>query len=166
MIVAGIDPGTGSSSPTGFVVFNSDTLTVIKALNISPSKKKDEVYKRIRDIKRDIAHEFDNYNPELCCIEDFVMRGKGGETLQQLIGAFMSEVPQELEFVQNTVVKKIISGRGDADKLEVAQGLLCAVKANKETRALVERWIDDQEWDLIDAFAIGISGYQQYMANR
>lgn len=155
-IVVGIDPGTGKSSPTGFAAFDPDSRTPIHVENITSKAgeyrtRYKEIAARISELLQAIPNDIE----VLVACESFVMRGKGGEVLARLTGAIMAAVPEhhEFTFVQNTTVKKVVGGHGQADKDEVANGVadffgLSAGQLNKLSS------------DEIDALAIGITAHK------
>jgi Holliday junction resolvasome RuvABC endonuclease subunit len=100
--------------------------------------------------------------PYTVCIEQFVMRGKGGESLNRLIGSYMASIsPSQgnVIHVQNTSVKKVIAGHGHADKASVSAGLETFFSSNKESVAIVKTLTQRGEFDILDALAIGATGY-------
>jgi Holliday junction resolvasome RuvABC endonuclease subunit len=151
-VIVGIDPGGGSSSPTGLVKFDSNTLEI----------------KLCEKIVKHTLHAFTN--EVACCmaatdmvfIESFFINGRGNNRLQQVIGALKAGVPDKidvLEDVPNTTMKKVVGGHGRAEKDVVAAGLLGYFATNRESCALIQEWIDNKEWDLTDALAIGVAGW-------
>lgn len=164
-IVIAIDPGTGRTSPTGFVAFDPDLRMILHHQRVTSTHK--DTRHRIKDIFEQVSTAISAIDPDLeanVFCESFVMRGKGGETLARLTGAFMVAVPYEIsfEFVQNTTVKRIVGGSGKADKAAVAKGVyLWFENAPLETRAKIEQLIEDEEWDVLDALAIGIAGWER-----
>lgn len=160
LLVMGIDPGTGVSSPTGVAVFDPLTRDVIYTTNLFTKHR--ELQHRIKDISDQLEGIVTLLLQEevtLCIfIESFVMRGKGGETLQRLIGSFMGRMPYEflITHIQNVTVKKIVAGHGHAEKEEVAAGIALYFKGNTEVEKLVNR----KEFDIIDALAIGVAGWE------
>lgn len=156
MIVLGIDPGTGLNSPAAIFVFDAVTKKIIYSDEYS-SKKKDAT-SRIREIALKIAQKIGYFRPDLFCIENFVMRGKGGETLQRFIGSLIPFTLEVVPFiqVQNTTVKKMVGGTGKAEKPEVALGVLNYFEGISDIQTL----IDNEKWDTLDAAAIAISGYE------
>jgi Holliday junction resolvasome RuvABC endonuclease subunit len=170
-LIIGVDPGSGASSPTGLVVFDPQTLDVLFADNITASKR--DLHHRIQIISNQLTDiitileaEYGK-RPITFCVESFVMRGKGGESLQRLIGSFLGRLPAryEVRHVQNTKVKKALAGHGHAEKDEVAAGVLDYFKSNKSSYEAVNRLIKAGEWDILDAFAIGITGVYLYEAD-
>jgi hypothetical protein len=95
---------------------------------------------RIRDISDIFQSTIDQIDTDhqqydlLVCIEQFVMMGKGGESLQRLIGSFMGRLPYRVNLlhVQNTKVKLYMADHGHADKDAVAQGVLSFFLENEE----------------------------------
>lgn len=165
-IIIGIDPGSGASSPTGFSAFFSDTLEILYAGNITTPKRdlKDRI-KHISDVFEatllEIRKEFPTV-PIICFIESFVMRGKGGETLQRLIGSLMGRIPYDVPLfhVQNTRIKLAMAGHGHADKQSVGAGLLQKFLTNPDSHGLIEKLLAKGEADIIDSLAIGLTGWQ------
>jgi Holliday junction resolvasome RuvABC endonuclease subunit len=170
VLVVGVDPGSGVSSPTGLCAIDTNAKDILFVRNVST--KRIRLHHRLRDISTHlegflktldgapVAKDCDG--PVLFSIESFVMRGKAGETLQRLIGAFLSRVPFEWGVVEvpNTRLKKIIGGHGSADKREVAHGVYVWFSGNSQSQATVERLIRDQEWDQTDALALAIAAFE------
>ena len=171
MKVLGIDPGTGLSSPLGLVFYDHDTGTILWYGSIGEEFKKLPAIKRIQKITRKVVEIVDILtvsDPDpLICIENFVMRGKGGETLQMLIGAIISQLPQGSVIIQpyNTSVKKAVGGTGKADKLQVAQGVRNHFSPCTSAVITIDELIAKEAWDILDALAIGITGAQIYEAD-
>ncbi len=164
--VVAVDPGTGVKSPAGLAIFDPITLDISAAEALWCPNDKDPD-KRIRFIVAAFSSALKFYKNEelaLFCIEDFVMRGKGGVTLQKMIGAVVSRVPDEIPVihVQNTRVKSLVAGNGAADKLEVGLGVLKYFSKNERSAAQISLLIEDEEWDILDAFAIGIAGLKDW----
>lgn len=164
-IIVGVDPGTGSSSDTGFVAFDSDTLEIFYAVEVGTERR--EVRHRIKDIVEVVAGLLTELSmrgpPVQAYIESFVMRGKGGETLQRLIGAIMATAPEEvsLDHVQNTTVKLAMAGHGHADKVSVAVGTLDYFVSNNKSHEYIKSLLKSKKFDILDAFAIGVTGWQK-----
>jgi Holliday junction resolvasome RuvABC endonuclease subunit len=168
MIVVAADPGTGISSPTGFSAFDPVTKEILYKGNLGTKKKL--LQHRIKDISdtfeavlKDVMENHPKRNI-LVCIESFVMRGKGGETLQRLIGSFMGRLPYNVELlhVQNTKVKLCLAGHGHADKHQVAGGVAEWFSSNdKSTNTIVGLTLAN-EYDILDSLAIGVTGWQMY----
>jgi Holliday junction resolvasome RuvABC endonuclease subunit len=165
MLVFGIDPG----ATTGIAVFNTETKTIDMA----------EVYEAIHDDYDDkirwlaeiMSECFELYKPadlELIAIETFVMRGVGGKQLQKLIGAYIAATPERIpvRHVYNTTVKKLVGGKGSDDKEAVAEGVARYFKSNKQSYDKICKIIGKEQWDLTDAFAIGIAGWMEYQNEK
>jgi Holliday junction resolvasome RuvABC endonuclease subunit len=160
-LVLAIDPGSGASSPTGISLFNPITKDIIFTTNLFSMYKPTE--HRIKDITQQLAAILDQLNNERyeVYIESFVMRGKGGETLQRLIGAFISSIPFDIKirYVQNTKVKLKMANHGHADKLQVCQGVISWFKENKTSFDLLNQLTTRGEFDIMDSLAIGVTGW-------
>lgn len=158
MTIMGIDPGTGLSSPAAMFVYDSNSFRIIHYEKFT-SKKKDATC-RIREIALNIADRISYFKPDLFCIENFVMRGKGGETLQRFIGSLIPFTKEEIPFlqIQNTTVKKVVGGSGKAEKLQVAEGVLEYFTGSLTIKKLLE----EEQWDILDAAAIAISGNKKW----
>lgn len=163
-IIVGCDPGTSSTSDTGFVAFDSETLELLYALEIGSERR--ELRHRLKDISEVVAGLLTELaqrgQPVHAYIEQFVMRGKGGETLQRLIGAIMAVCPDEvnLQHVQNTTVKLTMAGHGHADKVAVAFGTRDFFEQNKKTTEYINKLIKSKKFDTLDALAIGVTGWK------
>lgn len=163
MLVVGIDPATGSSSDTGYCVFNPDTKEILCSYKIgSKHRPLEHRIKDISDIVEGLLLELVG-NEVLVCIESFVMRGKGGESLQRIIGSFMGRVPYEFTIaqVQNTSVKLLMAGHGHADKVSVAFGTKDFFAPNLVSQERIKELTAAKEFDILDAIAIGASGWLQ-----
>jgi Holliday junction resolvasome RuvABC endonuclease subunit len=152
-LIVGLDPGTGVSSPTGLAIFDADTKEVLHVETIGSNKK--TAAGRIREIAGAVGEVLTGIDPTIethVFIESFVLRGKGGETLARLTGAFFTAIPEHIEpqLVPNTTVKRLVGGTGSADKRGVAAGVAKLLGDNRLT---------DLPFDITDALAIGISGW-------
>lgn len=160
-LVLSIDPGSGVSSPTGIALFNPVTKDIIHTTNLYTQYKPTE--HRIKDITEQLSSLLNQLNGETyeVYIESFVMRGKGGETLQRLIGAFLSIIPFHIKirFVQNTKVKLAMGQHGHADKLQVCQGVINWFATNSASYELLNKLTQRQEFDIMDSLAIGVTGW-------
>lgn len=162
--VIGIDPGTGAKSGTGFAVFEPQSKKILQTFCIKPDAEL-PLQDRIKEICRGLE-EFVTikYPPEesLYCMEHFIMRGKSGETLKKLIGGIMLTLPDGAPFVEvhNMTLKKVMGG--GISKLGVAEGVLGWFRGAK----LVEDLIEGGHWDITDALAIGIVGYDEYCKTK
>jgi len=166
-IIVSIDPGSGISSPTGLTVFDPHTKDILYASNITTKFKL--LSHRIKDITDKVYEIFKEIEDSstgreiVVTIESFVMRGKGGETLQRLIGGFLAKTPYmfRVEHVQNSTIKKVLAGHGHADKNSVAAGTLDFFASNKDSVDLIKRLLSKQELDILDSLAIGVTWVKQ-----
>ena len=159
MLVIGVDPGTGVSSPTGVAIFDPTRRKVLYTERLFPDSPGDDLAHKLAAIRDRFAFivRFEVWraglgDEVLMAIESFVMRGKGGETLARCTGALMSCCDENVEvtLVNNLKMKKIVWGTGRASKAEVALGV------NKWFGKDVTAGLSDDE---TDALAIGIAGY-------
>jgi Holliday junction resolvasome RuvABC endonuclease subunit len=161
--VIGIDPG----STTGVAIFDTDTKSIeLAELYEAIHDDYDDKIRWLSDAVKECID--DTKNIELICIETFVMRGKGGQQLQKLIGGYISATPDgvPVRHVFNTTVKKLVGGKGNDDKEAVANGVLTYFSSNVESKRKILKIISKEQWDLTDAFAIGIAGWMQYQNER
>jgi Holliday junction resolvasome RuvABC endonuclease subunit len=164
-LIVGLDPGTGISSPTGFCCFDPITLDIYYAGNIGTKRKAlQHRIKEISDIVENTLIDVQARFPEAnitVAIESFVMRGKGGETLQRLIGSFLGRLPYHFNLihVQNSTVKLIVGGHGRSSKEQVAAGLLTIFGANSSSLKQIEQLTSASAWDILDALAIGAAAW-------
>lgn len=166
-LIISIDPGSGISSPTGLTVFYPDTKDILYASNVTTKFK--QLAHRIKDISDQVESIFKEIEESsdglevIVTIESFVMRGKGGETLQRLIGGFLSKTPYmfRIEHVQNSTIKKVLAGHGHADKASVAAGTLDYFAPNAEAVKLINNLLKKQELDILDSLAIGVTWVKQ-----
>lgn len=160
MLVVGIDPGTGSSSPLGVVIVDFLDREILATQEFWSDEK--TASKRIRDISEKLR-DFLPSDIYLAVSEYFVMRGKGGETLARMVGAIIASLPRQAIFTetQNSTVKRIIGGHGRASKEEVAEGVLEYFSENERSFAVVTELLHNEQFDLLDALAIAICGYER-----
>jgi Holliday junction resolvasome RuvABC endonuclease subunit len=166
-LVVAIDPATGASSPTGLAIFNSETRAIIMSCNVTTSEQ--SAHGKLRDLSNQMEQFYRyaatlNVRPILVASETFMMMNKRiSDILQRLIGAYMSRIPDGFcfETVHNTTIKKLVTGRGQADKMEVALGVLYYFKDVPQSGAHILDLITKEQWDRTDAFAIGIAALYQ-----
>ena len=165
MKIVGIDAGSGVKSATGIAVL-STTDFGIDTFGIWPDNRKAKANERLRSLSvvfKSIINRIDCDNGLSSVVfESFAMRAKSGETLQRLIGAYMSDVPigAEIKEVANTKIKQYSGGTGKADKEAVAAGVISWFKGkNSHSVNYVNQLIKNELWDEVDAVAIAISGY-------
>lgn len=170
MLVVGIDPGTGVSSPLGIALFDSETREIIEYAEFRTTTR---IHHRvISTVSAQVGGFIERANvraagagrPLLVACEDFVLRGKGGVTLQRLIGAIFTHVPKSAEFelVQNTRVKAYAGGNGDAGKRELALAIRPYFERDASALRHINEWIKTEHWDITDALAIGVSALIQH----
>ena len=163
MIAVGIDPGTGTKSPTGIFIFNMRNRNIVLFDDLTATGDQRRRIRLIAKQVEEILLPYTGISKDLnVFMECFVMRGKGGEVLSRLTGALTSAVPEAatFQYVYNTTVKKIVGGNGKADKSEVALGVLDYFSENKRSEKLIEELILDEHWDVLDAAAIAIAGLE------
>lgn len=161
MIVIGIDPGTGASSPTGYCRFNSKTRAIYQAE--TATSRRFDAANRIHDISRQL---YDLVNcpsyppPDIMCIETTFIMGKGNNSYQQMVGGAIASAPKDCRiiFVPNTTMKKVVGGHGGADKVDVANGVYTFFGPLPS--------IFNAEWDITDALAIGMTGAKNYVESK
>lgn len=166
-ITLAVDPATGVSSPMGVAAFEGESKTILWTLALGASdKSKEHRRKRLSEVVALIAELYEERTNVYFFIETFVMRGKGGETLQRLIGAVTAALPPTIpvEYVHNTKLKQQISGNGHASKREVADGVLGWFASNPASAAYVRNLISLRRWDETDALAIGIIGFLTHVS--
>lgn len=167
-IMFAIDPGTGVNSACGIAVIKQTAVgnELLHLEDIWPKFQHKSTINRIKDIvdqveeQMGIFYERSDSNEFVVSIESFVMRGKGGETLQRFIGAVLTRVPTtktKVIEIQNTTMKKFVGGTGKADKNDVLKKVLIEFPAN---RMLLEAAVRKQ-YDSIDAIGIGLTALDQ-----
>lgn len=193
-VIFGIDPGSGSSSPTGLAaldITNQNEPRILmttavfgtekgggqplprhlnRKLALSDSQRNDlrkwAATNRIRHTTEQLmdiiglAMQENRDSRAVVAIESFVMQGKGGETLQRLIGATLNGLPRPIEIVeiQNTTVKAFSGGRGDSDKQAVGMGLRKYFDEDVRSVQIIEQLLSLSLFDQIDAIAIALAG--------
>lgn len=164
-LVIAIDPGSGSSSACGLAAILPERREIVCTRAFWPLRYQQPAVKRIKDIVEQLDAQLKMLAVEhpqrtiVVGIESFVMRGKGGETLQRFIGAALSKIAYDWRIVeiQNTTMKKYVGGRGASLKSEVAIGVAKYFADNASAAGLVESLMADHEEDVIDALGIGIT---------
>jgi Holliday junction resolvasome RuvABC endonuclease subunit len=160
MIIMGVDPGTGSKSALGMAVVDVRRRVLLRW---EEYVAKGAAWERIRSVIGQLKGAIIACpDVEAIASEYFVMRGKGGETLSRLVGGLIVSIPDGTKFieVQNSTIKKVLTGRGDASKEEVAAAVLNYFKDDWESYSTVKTLIAEESWDAIDAMAIAIAGSQ------
>lgn len=150
MLILGIDPGTGKSSPTGIAVVEvfKDKLHLIHTGSVAGT---------LHEIVDHVA----TFPHEQLRLETFVMQGKAGQLLNRLNGAILYALRRdESSLIHTMTVKKRIGGTGKADKKQVAKGILkfnWIEDAKNEIRSLIR----EEKWDQTDAIAIALCALTQ-----
>ncbi len=158
-IVVGIDP---SSNSVGFAAIDPDTRELLHTeLIVADEEATPSI--RIKYIADQIAQLLEGIDPEAECAvytENTVMRGAGGATFQRAIGAMHSRVPSHMSVsdIQNSTVKKIVGGKGGADKEQVARGAGTWLQPVDDIRKVAELAASGK-YDVTDAIAIAIAGH-------
>lgn len=169
-IVVAFDPGSGSSSPTGMAIFNAETKEILALANLTAYDKRFE--RRIKKIV-DKARPYiqileDTKDPYFFFFESFVIQGRAADILYKLIGGLLT-LPSDLAIVEpvpNTTVKLVVAGHGHAEKIQVGYGVLEWFKDNKEAYNTIKECLLLNEWDKLDALAIGIAGVDLWLNPR
>lgn len=162
-LVIGIDPGTGVNSGAGVAVIDVEKNQLLMAKSVWGSRRgRVATHLRIREISRLISSDLASFfeSAQTLFVESFVMRGKGGETLARFTGAIIGIIPDGVGFeeVQNTRVKKLVGGRGDSDKLAVAEAVYDHFEGSPESIEIIEELVVAEDYDAIDAIAIALAG--------
>lgn len=179
-----VDPGSGSSSPTGLAGIDIDSMSLLftsavwpdgasnrkipkhlsRAITNMTKTEREELRKfkamvRTKEICELTIDYLKNIGPVYFAIESFVMYGQSGETLQRFIGSLLTRVPDEIDVIEvgNTSMKKFASGSGKADKSQVAEGIKKHFAHCENSVKMIEGLITEQKWDEIDAVGIGLA---------
>lgn len=167
--VLGIDPTSGARSSLGLAMIDMETKSIIftRDHTAAPSK---ELRVRLKSIASFLIKTFKeieamNLGEYSIGVEQTVMQGPGGESLNRAIGVIMLTTPvnRPLFHISNMQMKVIAGGHGRADKKEIGTYLKDVVfKENKESRELIFNLIASSRWDIIDAIGIGVTAYEKY----
>lgn len=162
MIVVGIDPSSGARSSVGFSVIETSTMEILVAKEFKIPNSPD-LKTRLKQIAAHLIKEFKALEAlekdYIICIEQTVMMGKGGESLNRAIGAMMVTMPlaRKLYHVSNMRMKLFISGSGKGDKKAIAEGL----KKWFSNSEILFQLTSSSRWDTIDSIGIAITGYYE-----
>lgn len=162
MLAVGIDPSSGARSSVGFSVIDMETMQILVAKEFKIPASPD-LKVRLKHIAAHMVKEFKILEVQdqeyIICIEQTVMRGKGGESLNRAIGAIMVTMPlaRKLYHVSNMRMKLFISGSGKGDKKDIAEGL----KKYFPNSDLLFQLTTSSRWDTIDSIGIAITGYKE-----
>lgn len=162
--ILAIDPGTGSSSPCGVALLDTDKMEIIFTMGVYVGKgtqKSSESprmrIKQIADKLKDVIEScIETYGKDELGItsEAFVMRGKGGETLAKFKGACIAHIPIDIAYteVYNTTMKAVSGGKGTATKQDIAEYLTSIFP--KGEREKIMKLQKERRWDEIDAIGL------------
>lgn len=170
-LIIGIDPSSGAASALGICIIDSRNRKILDIDEILPAGKYTSVEVRIRLIAnklKQILSKYYYYESALVATEFTIMKGKGGESLNRAIGAIISSVPLEKDGwiwknVQNTSVKLLVAGAGNAEKEAVALGTEKFFINDPPSIDIIKSLIKLEKWDIMDATAIGITAYLQLL---
>ncbi len=168
-LIISLDPSSGSASALGICIIDSKLKKIIDIDEILPKGKYTSVEVRIRLIGlaiKSILAKYYHYESVLVATEYTVMKGRGGESLNRAIGAMIASLPLEKDGwqwknIQNTTVKLLVAGTGSADKSQVAIGTENFFNHDQDSLEIIRNLIKLEKWDILDAIAIGITGYLQ-----
>jgi Holliday junction resolvasome RuvABC endonuclease subunit len=163
----GIDPGTGRRSKLGIVIVEALSMRIVAVRELATSEF--DIRTRLRELSMQylslLKESKIDMSKTVAFIESFVIKGKGGETLQRLVGALMAITPGQVvafKEVPNLQVKLETAGFGHAEKTEVAMGLLnYFIKHNPESASIVQALMASNNYDALDALAIGLTGWKK-----
>lgn len=154
MRIMGIDPG----AYTGIAVLNNNVILHTTAINMTKIKGTGA---RLRHASYTLVDILRLWSPDIVyCEEPFIKFRNASKAMNKLLGIFecaCEEYGCKIIFINPSVVKKIITGDGKADKLCLANALIERVKP-KET---ILELIGQSKFDETDAIAIAISGYTE-----
>jgi len=178
-LIIAIDQSTGKKSKLGLAVFFPMTATdppkIFYVAEISADRATDSADRRIQSIARTLdkhLQEFiyksvDEQGLTITAIvfEHFVMRGKGGETLAKMVGACLVLLPPDVQIIyaNNNITKQYVAGKGGSEKELVAAGVKDYF-SRSQNLSEIEDLISLHKWDILDALAIGITGYHLQIA--
>jgi len=166
MRILGVDP---SLSNTGLALlrYYDNKLDLLGATHLKtlPSSKKvkgetvkNSIQKRLYNFNINLKEIFNNYLPDIVVIEEPVVfrNSKGVINVSYLIGSIITMVTDKVGFdnvilVNPSTVKKVITGKGNADKDLIKQSVL-------NTYNFDLSGLDNDE---IDGIAIAITGFKQ-----
>lgn len=169
-LVVGIDPASGVSSPVGVAIFDPDSKEILAIEDVWPAKGARTLHQRLCSIYDQVSDILAAIPPDervYAYLENFVMRGRGGEQLARASGALIAAVPSHWEFdeVHNITLKALVGGSGKADKLGVADGVARYFEDCTASHDRVLKIIKNKEFDKTDALAVGIAGWMRETHN-
>lgn len=167
--IVGIDPTSLARSGLGLAMIDLETMSIVLVRDhtIAPSK---ELRVRLKSIASFMIKTFKeiedlNLGEYAIGIEQTVMQGVGGESLNRAIGVIMLTTPvnRPLFHISNMQMKVVAGGHGRADKKEIGNHLKDIIfKVNKESREALFNLIASSRWDIIDAIGIGVTTYEKH----
>lgn len=149
MILLAIDPASNSS---GYAFFEDGTLLFASKFVSSaetPLKRRIQTAIHFHQL-------FDQC--DVVVSEEPMLQGRNNNGMNRLLGMFEFGNP-EICWVHPLTMKKEIAGTGKAEKLDVAIAAGSFLKSEKEKEILAKA-ISEEEWDLTDAIAIGLSYFK------
>jgi len=161
-LVVGIDPSTGAKSALGFSVFDPNTseILVLKEMTHPHPDLRTRMKGLILQIVKELRKLDDAKIDYVVFIESTVMVGKGGESLQRLIGAIMTVIASgiRVEHVSNMQIKSFIGGTGKADKQQVAMGLMKFFPNDDVLGDMIRA----HRYDALDSLGVGVTGFEKF----
>jgi len=157
MIVAGIDPGTKTSA-TGVSIYKDGVLLEVRGFGPPPPKL--DLIERISWLMSSIIAYIIHWRVEKACIEESVYRGKANHALQRFLGILEYMLRCNGTKIQtvNPSTLKLYYGKGNLDKEEIARRMIADKLFTPAERDILQTVINNEEWDLTDAIAIGYYG--------
>jgi len=175
-IFIGMDQASGRNSDFGVAIIEPDTLQIIEAIQFKPRvPKTSPVELRIIDITQQIDAFLTPVIDEciranihiVAATEQFIMRGKGGESLAWAVGAILTCFPCNPDYVtfirvNNLYAKRNAFGSGKADKSQVLSGLINVFGGNPDSVSFLQQLGQDGKEDAIDAVSIALGASVKY----
>jgi Holliday junction resolvasome RuvABC endonuclease subunit len=172
MTILGVDPGTGASSPTGLAAINPRAFQIYWTKEVTTEQDSCEHHK-LYDLSAQVKFEIEKLEQDedfVVACETFVLKGKSGQLLHRLIGAYICQVEpnNHVEYIFNTTMKKLVSGSGSGDKVDIALGCQYYFRSNPTAVSYLSALIKDQRYDRTDAIGLAIGAFIQlaYLRNN
>ena len=166
----GIDQSTGSKSALGIALIEPKSKTILFSASLRPRFKGMSTEQRIYDLAQQFDEIFldiymdcrQNKTKLVITFEQFVMRGKSGQSLAWIVGALISCIPIDDDFIlilhtNNLYAKKNSTGSGKSDKEQIGAGLLEIFEGNKESIDKLKDLIHNELWDEVDAISLALA---------
>jgi Holliday junction resolvasome RuvABC endonuclease subunit len=168
LLVIGIDPATGITSRAGLAAILPHERKLLFTDSYAPELAKDaELAEYVKAMFLSVGAVLKRLHKEYDLaigIEHFVMQGRAGQMLNQVVGAFIAAAPNKAEVttIHTMTVKKQVFGSvpKGLTKKQVAEAALEFFDDSKSKEKL-ERLIEDEAWDTTDAVAIAIATSQK-----